>query len=699
MTTVFADEYGYNAQDGGSALQAAIDDPNADRIIVRDMGSPWLIDRQIQLKSNKEIVFEAGSVVQAKPGSFLANDRAMIVGRDVQNVQLIGEGSGADKATIKMNKEEYNSSQYGHIVSLLGVDGYEVSGLKLTGAGGDGLHIAAGSFERPDPNFLPYSANGLVDNITSDNNRRQGISIDSAKNLVVQNSTFTNTSGVKPEAGINLEPTWDYESLENIRIENVEVSGNAGSGIQVILGNLDDSSAPVSIDFNNISLTDSKARGIFVAGGYIAEGNDFGDEFKGTIDENSPQAQVNGTINFNNTNISNSGAIASGNAANNPETYIFVEDISGNQADPNNLKINFNNVNINDPVDTTVRTTPIFIQGLPGETKAQEIGNLSFNDTSITGNYNGDVVVADLGRADAGLSNVSGDIAVFNANPAGAGIYIDSEENATNLNLNVFEGDASAPPANQTSTVTAETIEPVVSTNAFVEPDLIIEDSGIVTEPIEPVVAEDSEIAAEPIEEIDNIESGETAFVEPVETGNSTNAIEEETGDFSSAVEAIDNNVAPENPATETTPLIEPTKISIPIQNSSFTDSLTGWNPTGGNVSVVERSPGDRWAKIDSNIGDVSQDISGSIVPGSNYQVSATTQIADSQARGYIGVRFISSTEELSSLQYASVSGNGTQETQASFTAPEEFARAEIFAFKNNGSGALFVDDFSLIEQ
>ena len=398
MTTVFADEYGFNAGDATSALQAAIDDPNADRIVVRDTGSPWLISRQIELRSNKEIVFEAGSVVQAKPGSFTANDRAMIVGYDIQNIKLIGQGTGENKATLKMNKEEYNSNQFGHVVSLLGVDGYEVNGLKLTGGGGDGLHIAGGAFERPDPNLLSYSANGLVENITADNNRRQALSIDSAKNLVVRNSTFSNTSGTEPSAGINLEPTWDFESMENVKIENVDISGNAGNGIQVILGNVDNTSPPISLDISNVSLKNSKDGAIFVAGGYIAEGSDFGSEFKGTVNENTPQAQVNGRINFNNINISNSEAISSGNAASNPNTYIFVEDISGSQGDPNNLKVNFNGVNVSDPVDTTVRTTPIFIQGLPGENKPQEIGNLAFNDVNITGNYSVDVLRADLGR-------------------------------------------------------------------------------------------------------------------------------------------------------------------------------------------------------------------------------------------------------------------------------------------------------------
>jgi hypothetical protein len=73
MATVHANNYGFTAADGTRALQAAIDDPTASKIIVRNMGQPWLISKTIFMQSNKEIVFEPGAIVQAKPGAFADN--------------------------------------------------------------------------------------------------------------------------------------------------------------------------------------------------------------------------------------------------------------------------------------------------------------------------------------------------------------------------------------------------------------------------------------------------------------------------------------------------------------------------------------------------------------------------------------------------------------------------------------------------
>ena len=142
--------------------------------------------------------------------------------------------------------------------------------------------------------------------------------------------------------------------------------------------------------------------------------------------------------------------------------------------------------------------------------------------------------------------------------------------------------------------------------------------------------------------------------------------------------------------------LAEPEVETLPTQNSDFSDSLSGWNSTGGNISVVERALGDRWARIDAAIGGISQDVSGLIEPGSDYQVSATTQLADFQTRGYVGVRFTTAADELIDLKYASVGSDTITEDRLDFTAPDNFAKAELFAFKNNGAGSLFVDDLSL---
>jgi hypothetical protein len=134
MATVFANNYGFTATDGTSALQAAIDDPTANKIIVRNMGQPWLISKTIFMQSNKEIVFEPGVIMQAKPGAFADNTKPMIRAVGVENIKFTGQGQGVNQATLKMNRETGNAEENGHILGISGVKNYVVSGLKLTGA-------------------------------------------------------------------------------------------------------------------------------------------------------------------------------------------------------------------------------------------------------------------------------------------------------------------------------------------------------------------------------------------------------------------------------------------------------------------------------------------------------------------------------------------------------------------------------------
>lgn len=162
--------------------------------------------------------------------------------------------------------------------------------------------------------------------------------------MIVRNSTFSNTSGVEPSAGIDLEPTWDFESLQNITIEDVTIDNNAGTGILLPLGNLDDDSAPISIDIKNVDFKNTVPgeSAIFITGKYFYDPtgrNPAEAPYVGVADHSKPESMINGTINFSDITISNAEAIANiTDPDDNPRLYIFIEDISGSQDDPNNLQ-------------------------------------------------------------------------------------------------------------------------------------------------------------------------------------------------------------------------------------------------------------------------------------------------------------------------------------------------------------------------
>jgi hypothetical protein len=86
----------------------------------------------------------------------------------------------------------------------------------------------------------------------ADNNYRQGISVITAKNLLIENCVFKNTGGTAPSAGIDLEPNRSDESLANIIVRNCVFENNDVLGIHMYLNYL---TGPVEVSVlweNNI---------------------------------------------------------------------------------------------------------------------------------------------------------------------------------------------------------------------------------------------------------------------------------------------------------------------------------------------------------------------------------------------------------------------------------------------------------------
>jgi Ca2+-binding RTX toxin-like protein len=427
MTTVYADAYGFNASDATVALQAAIDS-GADKVIVRNQGTPWLISSTIRLKSNQEIRFEPNVLVKAKSGSFLDNKYTLFQARGINNIKLVGEGVGVHQATLAMNKNEFSPSNnsYGHIIGVQGTDNYTISGLTLTGAGGDGIIIDAYSYGQPIPEVgkLTYSDRGLIENVTATNNRRNGLSVISAQNLTVQNSKFINSSDEAPAAGIDFEPDFSHNRLSNININNVDLSGNQGNGLSFILSALNNNSIATSININGAKIDNNEATGIKV-GTYNTKAYPNG---------NNPGSTPNGVINISNVTIA--GTKETNTFDNEPNAAISIQALSGDRSDPNNLKVNFNNVAISNTGFNTARpelsAEPIFIRGFGGPNNRNQIGNLSFNNVTVADNFDRDIIGIHLNQLGF-LNNITGNIR--GVNPYGVTENIASTATRINYSL------------------------------------------------------------------------------------------------------------------------------------------------------------------------------------------------------------------------------------------------------------------------
>ncbi len=290
----------YLANNATDAFQSA-GNFAVDTVIIDFVGNgDWIINTTTFFNlTNKTFLFENEVKLIAAAGYGL-ND-ALLTLRFCNNVKLIGTNT-----LFKMQKAEYTTGEFRHCFAILDCENIEVSNFIMQDSGGDGIFIAAFAAAPAKQ----YSENIILKNIICDNNRRQGISLISVQNLLVEHCSFKNTKGTLPEAGLDIEPDLATERIVNVEFRKCSFTSNFGNGIQLAMLNLRNTSAPVSITFNDCyisqnSITTNTAPNSFYQKCEISAG---------ASDANF----VTGTVNFNRCLVENSqwSAVVARKAAN-----------------------------------------------------------------------------------------------------------------------------------------------------------------------------------------------------------------------------------------------------------------------------------------------------------------------------------------------------------------------------------------------
>ncbi|KKM60554.1 hypothetical protein LCGC14_1540660, partial [marine sediment metagenome] len=229
----------FGFQDPTTALHRALLSKK-DTIIIDYQTKPWLIGPMIFKNiKNKVIILEKGVELKAKNGAFKNSNDALLMFLYCQNIKILGNGG-----QISMNKEEYREGEWRHGISLRASENIVVKDLTVRDTGGDGIYIAGAKDKL-------YSENIIINNIKSLNNKRQGITIISAKGVLIENSLFAETKGIQPAAGIDIEPNNKHNIVSDIRIINCVIRDNFGPGIVIGLRKLEKESAKISILVEN----------------------------------------------------------------------------------------------------------------------------------------------------------------------------------------------------------------------------------------------------------------------------------------------------------------------------------------------------------------------------------------------------------------------------------------------------------------
>ncbi|WP_215439996.1 right-handed parallel beta-helix repeat-containing protein [Zobellia russellii] len=213
-----------------------------DTLVVDKLERSWVV-RPLRFKNieNKMIIFQKEVEVLAMKGAFAGESDALFRFTNCKNIRIIGGG-----AKLRMNKEEYKEGEWRHGISLKNSSNIEIENLLISDTGGDGIYIDGIASK-----LGSYSKDIRLRQIVCTNNKRQGMSIISAKNVSVEDCVFKNTIGTLPGAGVDLEPDNKFNRLEGISFRNCMFLNNDHAGIVLALHKLETESTPVSIEFYN----------------------------------------------------------------------------------------------------------------------------------------------------------------------------------------------------------------------------------------------------------------------------------------------------------------------------------------------------------------------------------------------------------------------------------------------------------------
>jgi hypothetical protein len=200
-----------------------------DRTIYIDRGD--YVTGKFTIPRNTILILENGTIIRDS-GELDIDDRLINIPND--NVYISAAG-----ARVIAERADYTSGEFRHGVYIDGAQNVVIEGLESSSHGGDGFYVGG---EPGDP-----AADIILKGCRADNNRRQGLSIVSARRVHIADCEFMNTNGTAPQFGVDLEPDAATQALDEIVFLRPQTLSNVGGGIMIQLRNLDATSEPVSV--------------------------------------------------------------------------------------------------------------------------------------------------------------------------------------------------------------------------------------------------------------------------------------------------------------------------------------------------------------------------------------------------------------------------------------------------------------------
>lgn len=183
---------------------------------------PVLINgKGLKITSDSKIYFDRKSQI-IYTGPAVGKFWDIIIIDNVKNVHIFNANIVGSRYRKIKQTGEWSAG-----ITIKDSENIEINNAKITNTWGDGIFIGSEKGKT--------SKNVRVTNVWIDQARRDGISITSAENLVLNNILISNTHGTLPEMAIQIEPSLHTEELKKIKIFNVHSVNNKTGAFTVNL--------------------------------------------------------------------------------------------------------------------------------------------------------------------------------------------------------------------------------------------------------------------------------------------------------------------------------------------------------------------------------------------------------------------------------------------------------------------------------
>ncbi len=163
--------------------------------------------RGILLRDSMTLRMDNNTVLKAIPNN--VGNYSIVRIHNAEDVKIIGG---------KILGERYEhigtTGEWGMGIDIRDSHRVGISNVTIKYCWGDAMYISVDSRDL------------LIDNITCDSNRRQGLSVIDCDGIIVKNSTFSNTYGTNPQSGLDLEPNAG-DAVKNVLIQDCVFNNNA----------------------------------------------------------------------------------------------------------------------------------------------------------------------------------------------------------------------------------------------------------------------------------------------------------------------------------------------------------------------------------------------------------------------------------------------------------------------------------------